>query len=58
MTGSAGEAPIIDAVRQCMTHLVVSLAGQTTLRSLGALLQVLAEATDLLTAGPIIGLTR
>ena len=39
MAGSAGEEPVIDAVRQQMNQPAVSLAGQTTLRSLGALLQ-------------------
>ena len=42
MTGTAGEQPIIDAVRAAMKHPSMSIAGQTSLRQLGAVLQTAA----------------
>ncbi|GAB2524019.1 glycosyltransferase family 9 protein [Spirosoma aerophilum] len=38
LTGTPGEVPIVEDVRAQMTHPAVSLAGQTTLRLLGAIL--------------------
>lgn len=39
LTGSSAELPIIDTVRRQMSYPAVSLVGQTTLGSLGAVLQ-------------------
>jgi ADP-heptose:LPS heptosyltransferase len=39
LTGTPGEAAIVEDVRAQMTHSAISLAGQTTLRLLGAILQ-------------------
>ncbi|MCX6215319.1 glycosyltransferase family 9 protein [Spirosoma sp.] len=42
LTGTAGEIPIIDEVQSRMEHPAVSLAGRTSLATLGAILQFTA----------------
>ncbi|SOD79351.1 glycosyltransferase family 9 protein [Spirosoma fluviale] len=42
LTGTAGEIPIIDEVQSRMDHPAVSFAGQTSLATLGAILQFAA----------------